>query len=358
MSYCANCGTELNPSEKFCPKCGHNNETEGLPKSAPAPSQATATPAAAPRRKLSGCAIAAIVGGSLFAIIGIVIVIAMVLAFSLTSPAVDAVNAHLAALKQGQVELAYQGTSSDFQGATSLDAFRQFVDSYPVLKDVAKTSFDERSVENNLATLKGRITNSTGAVTAFNAQLSKEGDSWKVQALDLPGAQAVAQPPASQPAPPAPVPSAAAPGGTPMPPAATPVPPAPAVPAVPATPPTPATPTAPTAAGESSVGTIVIGAGRNADRSLVNPGQPIPVGSPKISADIALINHPQGERVQVWIEQGTNRTEPIEATVEGTGSGNLPFELNVGDSPFPAGRYTLVVGLGGTKRFTQEFEIK
>jgi hypothetical protein len=337
MSYCASCGTELNPSEKFCPKCGHENKAEDHSNSPPAPSQA----ATAPRRKLSGCAIAAIVGGSLLAIAGIVVVIVMALAFSLTSPAVDAVDAHLAALKQGQVELAYQGTSSDFQGATSLDAFRQFVDSYPALKDVAKASFDERSVENNLATLKGRITNSTGVVTAFNAQLRKEGGGWKVQALDLPGSQALAQAPASQ------APATSAPGGTAMPPAA-----APPAPAVPATPPVPATP------GESSVGRIVIGAGRNTDGSLVNPGQPIPTGSPKISADIALINHPLGERVQAWVEQGTNRTEPIEATVEGAGSGNLPFELNLGDSPFPAGRYTLVVALGETKRFTQEFEIK
>ena len=322
MTLCSNCNTELSDTDTCCPKCGHVNEAR------PVQTASAVSPSPAPRKKLSGCAIAAIVAGSLFAAIGVIIVIAMILAFSLTAPAVDAIDAHLAAIKQGQIERAYEGTTSGFREVTSLDDYRHFLNSYPILKNVSETSFDERQVEDGVATLKGRVTDSEETIAAFHAQLKKEGESWKVQAIDLPGSQAVEPGPASPPQT------------------------APVTPASPATSGTSAGP------GESAVATIVIGAGRNADGSLVNPGDPIPSGTPTISADIALINHPLGERVQVWVEQGQNRTKPVDGVVEGEGSGVMPFELHVGDSAFPAGRYTLVVGLGESKRFTQSFDIK
>lgn len=331
MPYCAQCGAELKDEDEFCPKCGHHNESKEPVATPPEISRPVATAAVAPvstsapgapatsGKKLSGCAIAAIIGGSFAAVCGAILVLVLVLAFSITTPAVDALEAHLEALKRGNIEEAYQGTSAAFRDATSLDDYRRFIDSYPVLKDVAETGFSERTVENGVATLKGSITDSQGNSTALNAQLLQEGDAWMIQLIDLPN-------------PPAPNPAASSNGST--------------------------NSVVTANSLESSVGPIVIGAGRNTDGSLVNPGQPIPVNAPTISADIALINHPAGERVQVWVEQGENRTEPIDGVIEGTGSGNMPFELHLGNSQFPPGRYTLVVSLGETKRFTQDFEIR
>lgn len=107
----------------------------------------------------------------------------------------------------------------------------------------------------------------------------------------------------------------------------------------------------------SAVGSIVVGAGRSADGGLVNPGLSLPEGLETISADIELLDLARGEGVQVWVEQGGNKTEPIDAVIEGDGSGKLPFDLHVGDAAFPKGVYTLVVMVGDRKRFTRDFEI-
>ena len=107
----------------------------------------------------------------------------------------------------------------------------------------------------------------------------------------------------------------------------------------------------------SSIRSISVGAGRNPDGTLINPGQPLPVDLDAISADIDFINHPAGERVQTWIEQGNKRTLPIDGVITGEGSGIIPFEMDVKDAVFPPGRYALVVSLGEAKRFKQGFDI-
>lgn len=347
MSFCANCGAQVTDDEKFCPNCGHPNEAVSpssastarpvvavtSPGGAPAVSMPISSAVTSPgnvpsKKKLSGCAIAAIAGGVALAALGVIVVIIISLAFSLSSGAVEAMEQHLAFLKKGEIEKAYEGTSAGFRSATSLEQYRAFVASYPILSDVVSSKFDDRSVENGIATIGGAITDSTGRKTAFRAQLTKEGEQWKVMAVELPDEMAVTTPEPSS-------------GGAP-----------------PAPPAQPAQPAQPAPSAQPSVGTIVVGAGRNPDGTLVNPGQPIATGSPTISADIELINHPLGERVQVWVERDGNRTEPIDATIEGAGSGVIPYDLQLNNAPFPEGKYTLVVMLAEAKRFTREFEIR
>lgn len=107
----------------------------------------------------------------------------------------------------------------------------------------------------------------------------------------------------------------------------------------------------------SFVESILVGAGRNPDGSLVDPGQPLPETLATISADIEIRHLAAGERVQAWVEKGENRTEPINAVVKGEGSGKVPFDLHLGDAEFPHGDYTFVVMLGERKRFEQPFRI-
>ncbi len=315
MSFCSNCGIKITEEDKFCPECGHPNETlhpaEGTSASvAPVDGEAHATPPHLPstepggipaRKKLSGCAIAGIVGGSLLALFILLAVVIFVVVSSASSGAVEATRNHLTFLKNGDFESAYAGTSSGFQTATSFDQYRKFISNYPALSDVASSSFSERSVENGVAKLGGTITDSSGVRKPFSVQLVEENGAWKILGIDLTGKPANTG---------------------------------------------------------SSVGNIVIGAGRKADGSLVNPGRPIPVTASDLSANIELIDHPLGERVQIWIEQGTNRTETFEATVEGAGDGNITFDIQLGKGNFAPGDYLLVVMLGEKKRFTKEFAFR
>ncbi|MEZ5431948.1 MAG: DUF4864 domain-containing protein [Verrucomicrobiales bacterium] len=200
MPFCANCGVNVHSGDKFCPSCGHPLEhasprvevsgTSGtrLPVESPQASRPT-SPAGgtAGRQKLSGCALAGIVGGSLvlLCVLGLGIVIA--LSFSLTSGAVDAIEDHFQMLKHGEIEKAYQNTSAGFRSVISWQQYQTFVSSYPVLRDVASSSFEERSIENGVATLGGLVTDSSGRQSPFRARLVKEGGLWKVMAVELTG---------------------------------------------------------------------------------------------------------------------------------------------------------------------------
>lgn len=204
MSFCSQCGTKISAGDRFCPECGHPQENPHEGGSPPPPALPSATsapplavpakpvpPAAAlpgpPKKKLSGCAIAGIVGGSVLALFAAIIVVIVIVVLSASSGAVEATRDHLTHLKNGDLEGAYAGTSGGFQSVTSLEQYRSFVSANPALADVVSSSFDERSVENGVANIGGTITDSSGTERPFRAQLVKENGEWKILGIDLTG---------------------------------------------------------------------------------------------------------------------------------------------------------------------------
>jgi len=107
--------------------------------------------------------------------------------FWLTSGLLEPIDRQLTALKAGDMQAAYAETSDAFREATPMDAFVGFVDSNPILKDVASKSFPTRSFENNLGKVEGTLTASTGAVVPVAYQLVKENESWKILHIQLGG---------------------------------------------------------------------------------------------------------------------------------------------------------------------------
>lgn len=347
MPYCADCGAEVATEDKFCPKCGHPNETPASPDplplrssqtgsatgggsfppvTAPAPQASTmAVPqpaaASAPSKKLSGCAIAAIIGGGVLVLLGVLVAGVIFLAFALSSGAVDAMKDHLALLKQGQVERAYEGTSSEFRSVTSLEDYRAFVAAYPALSSVESSSFAERSVENDVATLGGTIVDPAGRKSTIRARLIKEGDDWKVMAVEVSDGEGED--------------GGGVTGGAEG-----------------------AAVWSPQGRVVSSVESIAIGAGRDAGGTLRQSGQALPLGVSELSADFELRNYVPGERVEIWVEQGGDRTAPFDLVVDRVGSGPLAFDMPIGKGALPSGDYTFVVRLGESRRFTRNFEIR
>lgn len=197
--FCPECGTKIeDTSARFCPGCGH---AIGAPE--PAQSEkpfavpaetfqarepvrpAVAATTAAPSRRLSGCAIAAIILGSLAILAAIGIGSIILLIGATTSPAVDAFKQHLALIANGDDRGAYEMTTSQaFQSNISLEQFQTFVNNNPGLRHITATSISSRSIENNTATLEGTITLENGEKTVFQMKLIKEGDSWKILGFD------------------------------------------------------------------------------------------------------------------------------------------------------------------------------
>lgn len=110
----------------------------------------------------------------------VVIAAIVYIAISATNVLVEPVARQLAALKAGNMEAAYSETSEAFRQATSQDAFRKFIDEYPILKDAADHSFPTRNITNGEGYLRGSLTSSTGGVTPIEYRLVKENDAWKI----------------------------------------------------------------------------------------------------------------------------------------------------------------------------------
>ncbi|MDF1738299.1 MAG: DUF4864 domain-containing protein [Verrucomicrobiales bacterium] len=342
MSYCSQCGAQLNPDENFCHKCGHPVEEEAsgeglppIPVTPPAslppenstvatPSSAAAPPVLPTAQKQGGfnisrgCLRIGLIVLAAFVALAFIIVVAVV---SMTSGPVVTVEAHLEALKEGSMDAAFEHTSAGFRSNMNKEQYRQFILNYPILRSYSGTSFPERSLENQMAKLKGTVVLSDGREFPLAVDLVKESDEWKILTIDFrglpvssggqPDVQSDDEPEQAQ-----------------------------------------------SDSTASSVGTISVGAGRDSSGNLVNPGSPVPSESPTISANVELINHPADEKVEVWLqyEDPAYKTGVTDVEISGAGNGTFAYDIELPGAP--PGKWTVQVRLAGEKMFSHAFEIK
>ncbi len=108
------------------------------------------------------------------------VVFVVVLVLILTKGITDVVNKQLVSLKKGDLYTAYSLTSKDFKNSVSFESFKEFVERYPSLSKNKSHSFTERSIENNIGTLKGTLESEDGAITPVEFKLIKEEGEWKI----------------------------------------------------------------------------------------------------------------------------------------------------------------------------------
>lgn len=116
-------------------------------------------------------------------LVGLVVIIALLFIF--TGGLARTANEQLEAIKAGNIDAAYSMTSSAFQKETSLDAFKSFVNTYPVLKSYKSVSFSERNMENGEGYLAGEIEDADGSKQKIEFKLIKEDDKWKILGIRL-----------------------------------------------------------------------------------------------------------------------------------------------------------------------------
>jgi hypothetical protein len=107
-------------------------------------------------------------------------------AFFMSSGAVEAARAQLADIKAGNLDAAYARTTSSYQATHSAAAFAAFVERHPGLKGNTDSTFMNRKVENNTATLSGTLTHAAGT-EVVEYTLAKEGPEWKISGLTVDG---------------------------------------------------------------------------------------------------------------------------------------------------------------------------
>ena len=105
--------------------------------------------------------------------------------FRVTAGPVDIVNRQLNAIRSGDVDKAYSYCSGAFKENTNLEAFRNFVESYPILKSATEYSSLNREISGSMATLKGSIKAKDGSSLPAEFRLTKENGAWKVQYISM-----------------------------------------------------------------------------------------------------------------------------------------------------------------------------
>ncbi len=167
---CTHCGSEISENENACPNCGialntANHSTETKPKTAQ-------------RRMPLWFKIA--VGVALLALIAVTVGIFF------TESLVDVVEHQMNALRNQDIEKAYKDyTSKAFQESTSFDQFRDFIEAHPLMIKSPISKFTQRSIDKNIATIKGELTSSDHVKTPIEFKVIREEGKWKILSIRL-----------------------------------------------------------------------------------------------------------------------------------------------------------------------------
>lgn len=121
----------------------------------------------------------------LLSLIAILALIAVTAGILFTESLVDVAEHQLEALREGDIQKAYSYTSKDFQAATSLNQFRDFVEAYPVFFNNRSVHFTQRSIEHHIGTLRGNLTSNDHINTPIEYKVIKEDDKWKILSIRL-----------------------------------------------------------------------------------------------------------------------------------------------------------------------------
>lgn len=170
---CPQCQSEVPNHFKYCPACGAKLSFEDQISSQP-PAEVIVAKKPMPLwfKIASFLAVLALIGvtaGILF-----------------TESLVDVVDNQLRALREQDISKAYHAyTSLEFQQSTSFEQFRNFVKAYPFFLNNQSASFTQRSIKNNVGTLKGKLTTTDHLTIPVEYQLIKEDGKWKILNISI-----------------------------------------------------------------------------------------------------------------------------------------------------------------------------
>lgn len=169
--FCIKCGAKVNDNAKQCESCGHVIQ---LKDESQAPPIATVQKKAMP------------FWFKILAALAVLALIIVVMGILFTESIVEVVDEHLTTLRANdQTKAYYAYTSKNFQETTNLENFKKFLKAHPVFLNVQSTHFSERSIKNNISTIKGTLTTDHNEKIPVEYQLIKEDGKWKILNIQL-----------------------------------------------------------------------------------------------------------------------------------------------------------------------------
>lgn len=175
--FCSKCGSNANEGSRYCATCGTKFELIDPPN--PSQNQETTSQPLVKKKPMPLWFMIVL----LLAIIALMGVTAGIL---FTESLVDVVDKQLSELRDSNIDKAYFAyTSSEFQKATSLDEFRDFINTYPIFVKNQSSLFTQRALQHNLGTLKGTLTDPEHKKIPVEYRLIKEDGKWRILSIHL-----------------------------------------------------------------------------------------------------------------------------------------------------------------------------
>lgn len=120
-------------------------------------------------------------------IVIIAVIIAIIIGYGVysTSQVTQVVEKQLNDIRENNPNKAYSYTSLDFQKATTLEDFKEFIEKNSDLKNNKAINFSSRSINHDVGYLRGSLTAKDGAVMPVEFKMVKENGEWRVLAIQL-----------------------------------------------------------------------------------------------------------------------------------------------------------------------------
>jgi len=96
---------------------------------------------------------------------------------------VEPINVFLEDLKEGDLDKAYQSTSTTFQKKTSHDAFKKFIERFPIFSHSTSTVIKQK-IQGDVGQITVELKGPEGSAW-IDYIVSKEGDAWKIWGVQI-----------------------------------------------------------------------------------------------------------------------------------------------------------------------------
>jgi hypothetical protein len=121
----------------------------------------------------------------ILAVLAVIAIVAIYFFFSSGPNITEIGNTELKAIKSGDMQTAYDLTSTSFKKQTTPEAFIAFIGSYPILQQYTSVEFSQKQVEKTVGAIGGIIIGGDGRQMQIQIQFAKEGQSWRIQGLTI-----------------------------------------------------------------------------------------------------------------------------------------------------------------------------
>lgn len=127
-----------------------------------------------------------LIGGGLIGVVVLIVALGGLIFWGVwqaTAEPVAAVRAQLEAINQDDYERAHSYFSARLRELRSAEEFRSFVQENIAVLKTTDSTFSNRKIENNVATLRGTLTGRDGGVTPVRYVLVKENNRWVIDSF-------------------------------------------------------------------------------------------------------------------------------------------------------------------------------